>query len=240
MKNVKKSYRNKLLFFFISLLIFIGLTIGIVFLNISSDIKAAIFILLSVVFLIVLFYFKAYFEQDLNLLRYYRLKDNSDEFTNVKLNPFNEELMNDLLDQGFKEIIESKVKVYYKTLNKNDNKIASKGILLAYFFITDNTINFNDPMITKLINYIEDNSTKENRFNNYSLILFKELTNKGKAIDEDLSMIRFEKINKNHINLIPVLYDQKKSRIHYFNNTKYAPNRYYLFTIEQVNNYLKK
>lgn len=238
MNNTKKEYLKGVLLFIGSLIIFIGLSILTFKLKINDDVKILIFILLAIVFIVLALFFKTKIQADSDVLTFNRLKETSDKFVNFKINPYDQKRNLILKNKQYKVLQYEDFYMYYKILRKSDTKLANRGILEAYIFITNPEKDANSHEVQSAINYIEDSLTKKERFSIYNLIVFKE---DGPNIDlnEELGKIRFEKHGNVYINLIPIIINNDDKKAFYFNNPTHSPNRYYLNLIENLNKYIR-
>lgn len=241
MKDARKSYKKILLLFFLYTIVF-SVLVGVSFvLPLNDNYKMLIAMLLLVILLVGMFFFRprlSYYKEN---LMFHRLLENKTKPLPLKESPCSSYFLDKLLDNGYIKSFDSQsFSILTKHVRDKKEWILKRPMLFVFVAIYDDKLDFQDPSIIKQINLIEDSYYKEKkRIFNYTVFVAKEGSKMTKKEQESYENVSFSRVGKRSIVTINLFYNTKNKSISFLHSETYAPNSYYRYAVDLLKEYIK-
>lgn len=241
MEKIKKKRMFYFFTFLASLIVFITLAILTwVLFDLSDDIKLSIILVLSIIFLGVALWYRPRIVYYATIYQWLRLKENKEQIKKTNINLSLPSFVKKITDEKFKPYKDNEILfIAYRYIKDSKTLAIKRGSLEVFVLLKDSNISFNDPIVSKTINEIEEKLGQEKkRFASYvvfQISLVDEITDE--LIDK-ADQIAFDKHGFLRVAILNVLYNKKNSNLYYLKNNSYSPNYHFQYAMDLLESFI--
>ena len=236
MKQIRKKQTMLLISFFISILVIITGIIVLFQSSIDADIKLSILLVILIISLFVVLWFKPrlfYYAQQYGFTK---LKSLQGKEIKTKHNIGQQSYVNYLMKKSFKVFLSDHDLVIMHRFTRDQTNIYTKQPMLEIIaLIEDPKITYSDERITKVVNMIEEDYLKNRiRFKNYTILQFKACDELDEELKDQCDQVVFDKQAGRNIIVINGCYQRNHQNVYFLYSDSFYPTAFYKYGVDLI------
>lgn len=235
LEKLIKARRQLLYNLLISILISIILIALISLTNwiITTKLMVILIILLALLFYIWPIRPKMFYHHQ--MIAYLKMKNTQIDERKTNIHLISESFIRSLEKHQFKITQDYGEFILYYRLTKDKNEFKyNRGTLEIAIIIKNEQTKFNDQMIEKAINNLEDFLKKnKNRYKDYIILQFRKNDQLTDELIHEADQVVFDKQQKRFITRINVI-EHKESKLYYLASKNYHPSMHYQYAVDLI------
>lgn len=204
--------------------------------------KSLLMLIIAVLFMVILLYYKAKLFYRLQQIQYLKLKHNQASPISTNLPLIHNNWISHIIQKKFISYFDSSsFSLLYRYNKKSNTSISHRNNLLEIIIlIKDHNLTYTSHLINQYINKLEDELYTENyKISNYSIFICKSGLNNSPKIIHEADQVTFDKKGRISISVINGFYNLEEKNLYFLYNENYSPTINYKFTVDMIKDLLK-